>query len=289
MNAKAQNLSVNISGTLSLGDDLTVNRLGFGAMRITGEGVWGPPKDKNQAIDLLRRVVELDVNFIDTADSYGPNVSEELIAEALYPYPKGLVIATKGGWMRPAPGHWSHNASPEHLREAVEGSMKRLRLDRIDLYQLHTPDPAVPFQKSVETLAQLKEEGKIRLVGLSNVTQEHIERAQKIVPIVSLQNRYSLFDREWENVVDYCEEKGIAFIPWFPLGAGKIRHETLNKIAKTHGASVMQIAIAWLLQNSPTMLPIPGTSSVKHLEENMAAAGIRLSRDEFEELSNAKH
>lgn len=288
MNPHLENVSASIGDILSLGEELTVNRLGFGAMRITGPGVWGPPKDRDQAIALLRRVVELGVNFIDTADSYGPNVSEELIAEALYPYPKGLVIATKGGWMRPAPGHWSHNASPQHLREAVEGSLKRLRLDRIDVYQLHTPDPAVPFQKSVEALAQLKAEGKIRLVALSNVTKEHVERAQKMVPIVSVQNRYSLFDREWENVVDYCEENELAFIPWFPLGAGKIGHATLSRIAQSHGASVMQIAIAWLLRRSPTMLPIPGTSSVRHLEENVAAAGIRLSEDEFEELSKAR-
>lgn len=287
MNRNVQNLSAALGGTVLLGGELSVNRLGFGAMRITGQGVWGPPKDRQQAIALLRRVVELDINFIDTADSYGPNVSEELIAEALYPYPEGLVIATKGGWMRPAPGHWSHNASPEHLREAVEGSLKRLRLDRIDVYQLHTPDPAVPFRKSVEALARMKDEGKIRMIALSNVTKEHIERAQEIVPIVSVQNRYSLFDREWDNVVDYCEQNDIAFIPWFPLGAGKMSHERLSRIAKAHDASVMQIAIAWLLQRSPAMLPIPGTSSIGHLEENVAAAGIRLSDGEFKELSNA--
>jgi pyridoxine 4-dehydrogenase len=287
MTTQAQNLSANLSGTVSLGGELSVNRLGFGAMRITGEGIWGPPKDRSAAIAVLRRAVELGVNFIDTADSYGPGVSEELIAEALSPYPQGLVVATKGGWNRPGPNQWTHDASPVHLRKAIEGSLKRLRLDRIDVYQLHVPDPAVPFQASVETLAQLRSQGKIRLVGLSNVTREHVERARKIVPIISVQNRYSFADREWENVVDYCAQNGIAFIPWYPLGAGKAAHEALTGTAQAHRATPLQIALAWLLQRSPMMLPIPGTSSVIHLEENVAAAALRLTQEEFDELSDA--
>ena len=278
-------LSASFAGNVSLGGELSVHRLGFGAMRLTGEGIWGPPKDRNKALAVLRRAVELDINFIDTADSYGPNVSEELIAEALYPYPAGLVIATKGGWNRPGPNQWTHDATPEHLRRAVDGSLKRLRLDRIDVYQLHVPDPVVPFEASVETLAQLRKEGKIRLVALSNVTQEHIERARKIVPIVSVQNRYSFADREWDYVVDYCEGNGIAFIPWFPLGAGKVAGEVLNRIARAHSASPTQVALAWLLHRSPIMLPIPGTSSIEHLEQNVAAATLRLSEEEYEKLS----
>jgi pyridoxine 4-dehydrogenase len=277
----------NSSGTISLGGELTVNRLGFGAMRITGDGVWGPPKDRAGALAVLRKAVELDVNFIDTADSYGPNVSEELIAEALAPYPKGVIIATKGGWVRPGPGYWSHDASPAHLRKAVEGSLKRLRLERIDLYQLHTPDPATSFDKSVETLAELREQGKIRLIGLSNVTREHVERARKITPIVSVQNRYSFADREWEHVLDYCEKNGIAFIPWFPLGAGKVAGEILTRIAKAHNAKAMQVALAWLLQRSPVMLPIPGTTSVEHLEANLAAGTVKLAEQEMTELGAA--
>jgi pyridoxine 4-dehydrogenase len=278
-------LSASLTGDVSLGGQISVHRLGFGAMRLTGEGIWGPPKDRNKALAVLRRAVELDVNFIDTADSYGPDVSEELIAEALYPYPAGLVIATKGGWNRPGPNQWTHDATPEHLRKAVEGSLKRLRLDRIDVYQLHIPDPVVPFDASVETLAQLQNEGKIRLVALSNVTQEHIERARKIVPIVSVQNRYSFADREWDYVVDYCERNGIAFIPWYPLGAGKVAGEVLNRIAQARNASPTQIALAWLVHRSPIMLPIPGTSSIEHLEQNVAAASLRLSEEEYEKLS----
>jgi pyridoxine 4-dehydrogenase len=278
-------LSASVAGNLSLGGEISVHRLGFGAMRLTGEGIWGPPKDRDKALAVLRRAVGLGVNFIDTADSYGPHVSEELIAEALYPYPAGLVIATKGGWNRPGPNQWTHDASPEHLRKAVEGSLKRLRLERIDVYQLHVPDPVIPFEASVETLAQLRKEGKIRLVALSNVTQEHIERARKIVPIVSVQNRYSFADREWDYVVDYCERNGIAFIPWFPLGAGKVAGEVLNRIAQARNASPTQIALAWLLHRSPIMLPIPGTSSVEHLEQNVAAASLRLSDEEYERLS----
>jgi len=278
-------LSASLAGDVSLGEEISVHRLGFGAMRLTGEGIWGPPKDRQAALAVLRRAVELDVDFIDTADSYGPNVSEELIAEALFPYPTGLVIATKGGWNRPGPNQWTHDATPSHLRKAVEGSLKRLRLDRIDVYQLHIPDPVVSFESSVETLAQLRNEGKIRLVALSNVTQEHIERACKIVPIVSVQNRYSFADREWDYVVNYCERNGIAFVPWFPLGAGKVAGEVLGRIAQAHRASPTQVALAWLLQRSPIMLPIPGTSSIEHLEQNVAAASLRLTKEEFEELS----
>jgi len=282
---KRKEISASLAGDVSLGGELTVHRLGFGAMRLTGEGIWGPPKDRKRALAVLRRAVELDVNFIDTADSYGPNTSEELIAEALFPYPPGLVIATKGGWNRPGPNQWTHDATPKHLREAVEGSLQRLRLDRIDVYQLHTPDPVVSFEASVETLAELRDEGKIRLVALSNVTQEHIQRARKIVPIVSVQNRYSFADREWDYVVDYCERNGIAFIPWFPLAAGRVTGEVLDQIAQAHGASRTQIALAWLLQRSPIMLPIPGTSSVEHLEQNVAAASLRLTEEEYRRLS----
>jgi pyridoxine 4-dehydrogenase len=279
-------LFAGIAGDVSLGREISVHRLGFGAMRLTGEGIWGPPKDRKVALAVLRRAVELDINFIDTADSYGPYVSEELIAEALFPYPAGLVIATKGGWNRPGPNQWTHDATPAHLRKAVEGSLKRLRLNRIDIYQLHIPDPVVSFEASVETLAQLRSEGKIRLVALSNVTQEHIERARKIVPIVSVQNRYSFADREWDYVVDYCSRHGIAFIPWFPLGAGRVAGEVLGRIAQTHGASPTQVALAWLLQRSPITLPIPGTSSIEHLEQNVAAASLRLTKEEYEELAS---
>jgi len=278
-------LSASAAGNVSLGGEISVHRLGFGAMRLTGEGIWGPPKDRKGALAVLRRAVELDTNFIDTADSYGPHISEELIAEALFPYPAGLVIATKGGWNRPGPNQWTHDATPSHLRTAVEGSLKRLRLDRIDVYQLHIPDPVVSFEASVETLAQLRNEAKIRLVGLSNVTLEHIVRARRIVPIVSVQNRYSFADREWDYVVDYCDRTGIAFIPWFPLGAGKVAGDVLNQIAQAHRASPTQVALAWLLRRAPTMLPIPGTSSIEHLEQNVAASSLRLAEEEYEKLS----
>jgi pyridoxine 4-dehydrogenase len=286
MNKK--NISASLAGQVSLGGELSVNRLGYGAMRLTGEGIWGPPKDRKAALAVLRHAIELGVNFIDTADSYGPSVSEELIAEALFPYPSGLVIATKGGWNRPGPNQWTHDATPSHLRKAIEGSLKRLRLERIDVYQLHHPDPVVSFDASVETLAELRNEGKIRLVALSNVTQEHIERARKIVPIVSVQNRYSFADREWDYVVDYCQRNKMAFIPWFPLGAGKVAGEVLNRVAKAHSASPTQVALAWLLKRSPIMLPIPGTSSIEHLEQNVASASLRLTTEEFEELSGVR-
>jgi aryl-alcohol dehydrogenase-like predicted oxidoreductase len=279
-------LSASLAGDISLGEEISVHRLGYGAMRLTGEGIWGPPKDHEGALAVLRRAVELHVDFIDTADSYGPNVSEELIAEALFPYPAELVIATKGGWNRPGPNQWTHDASPAHLRKAVEGSLKRLRLDRIDLYQLHVPDHGVPFEASVGTLAQLRDEGKIRLIGLSNVTKEHIERARRIVPIASVQNRYSFADREWDYVVDYCESNGIAFIPWFPLGAGKVAGDVLNQIAQAHRASRTQVALAWLLRRSPMMLPIPGTSSIEHLGQNVAAASLSLTAEDYQTLSS---
>jgi pyridoxine 4-dehydrogenase len=285
--SKTQAISAAAAGTLTLDGDLTVHRMGYGAMRITGKGIWGPPADKASALATLRRAVELGVQFIDTADSYGPNVSEELIAEALYPYPSGLVIATKAGWERSGPGQWLHNASPSHLTAAVEGSLKRLRLDRIDVFQLHVPDPAVSYDASMETLATLRQQGKIRHVGLSNVTQEHIERGRKIVPIVSVQNRYGVADREWDYVVDYCEQNGIAFLPWAPLGQNRKALDVLEKVAKELGATTLQTALAWLLKRSKIMLPIPGTSSAAHVEENIAAAGLELPEAAFQELSSA--
>src|ERR1700761_1275557 len=270
-----QNVQASASGTISLGD-LTVNRLGFGAMRITGKGIWGPPENRDEAIATLRGAVELGVNFIDTADSYGPYVSKELIAEALAPYKDGVVVATKGGWQRHGPFIWTHNAGPTHLREALEGSLKRLRVERIDVYQLHIPDPAVSFDASIGVLAEMQREGKIRHIALSNVTLEHLERARKMVPIVSVQNRYSFADREWEYLLDHCQKNNIAFIPWAPLGSGRKAHEVLESVATRLGATPLQVAIAWLLKHSPVMLPIPGTSSSAHLEENVAAAGLEL-------------
>jgi pyridoxine 4-dehydrogenase len=287
MFAASQDISAASAGTIALGD-LIVNRLGYGAMRITGKGVWGPPADHAAAIATLRRAVELGVNFIDTADSYGPNVSEELIAEALAPYPSGVVVATKGGWERVGPGQWIHNASPKHLQQAVEGSLKRLRLERIGVYQLHIPDPAVSFDASMETLAQLREAGKIQHIALSNVTLEHLERARKIVPIVSVQNRYSFADREWDFLLDYCEQNGIAFIPWAPLGQNRKANEALERAANALHASPLQVALAWLLKRSRVTLPIPGTSSVSHVEENIAAAGLELPDELFNELSSVQ-
>jgi len=273
------------AGTFTLGGDLTVNRLGYGAMRITGKGIWGPPEDKSNALAVLRRAVDLGVNLIDTADSYGPNVSEELIAEALYPYPAGLVIATKGGWERVGPGQWIHNASPDHLTRALEGSLKRLRLERIDVYQLHVPDPAVSFDASMECLARQREQGKIRHVALSNVALEYVERARRIVPIVSVQNRYSFADREWDFVLDYCEQHGIGFMPWAPMGQMRFAHEVLERAAKELNATPMQIGLAWLLKRAENILPIPGTSNLQHLEQNVAAAAIQLPDETLAELS----
>jgi pyridoxine 4-dehydrogenase len=283
--SQQQTISAATAGTMTIGGDLKVNRMGYGAMRITGTGVWGPPADKPAALATLRRTVELDIDLIDTADSYGPATSEELIAEALYPYPAGLVIATKGGWERPGPGQWTHNASPKHLAGALEGSLKRLRLDRIDIYQLHAPDNAVSFEASVEALARLREQGKIRHVALSNVTREHIERARKIVPIVSVQNRYSFGDRESDFIVDYCEQNNIAFFPWAPLGQAKEAHEAIKKEADALKATALQVALAWLLKRSKVIVPIPGTSSVKHLEENVSAAGLELPQEAYARLS----
>ena len=342
------------AGTFTLGGNLNVNRMGFGAMRITGPGIWGEPDNPEEAKTLLRRAVGLGINFIDTADSYGPEVSERLIADALHPYPVGLIIATKGGLMRPGPGRWVPDGRPEHLRQACEGSLRRLRVDRIDLYQLHRIDPRIPAEDSLGTLAELKEEGKIRYVGLSGVGAEEIERAQKILPIASVQNRYNLTDRGSEAVLDLCERKGLGFIPWFPLANGNLARPggaarrfaavlaqrvprrvlssakrsaqaliargvtrriprrvlssakrsaqalttpgvqdqlqgkpLLEEIAARHDATPGQVALAWLLMRSPVMLPIPGTSFVGHLEENVAAAELRLSREEFEELAAA--
>jgi len=271
------------SNPFLLGGDLAVHRLGFGAMRITGDGVWGPPKDKREALAVLRRAIELGVNLIDTAESYGPHVSEELIAEALHPYPKDLVIATKGGFDRPGSGRWVVNARPERLREELEGSLRRLRLDRIDLYQLHRIDPDVPDEDQFETLREFQREGKVRHLGLSEVNVEQIERAREFFPVVSVQNLYNLAEREWEPVLEHCERENIGFIPWFPLQTGKLaaRGGELARVAAKHQAMPAQIALAWLLRRSPVMLPIPGTSRVKHLEENVAAATIRLSDEEF--------
>jgi pyridoxine 4-dehydrogenase len=273
------------AGTVTLGGDLTINRMGYGAMRITGKGIWGPPADREGALATLRRAVELGVNFIDTADSYGPDVSEELIAEALYPYPKDLVITTKVGWVRHGPGVWQHNSSPVHIKQAIEGSLKRLRLERIDVYQLHTPDPAASFDASMEALAELQEQGKIRHIALSNVTLEHIKRAQKMVPIVSVQNRYSFSDREWDFVLDYCETEGIAFLPWGPMAQARKANDVVEKIAAARSVSTLVISLAWLLRRSPIIVAIPGTSSVKHVEENVAAASFKLTDTEFAEMN----
>jgi len=281
-------MSLEAAGTVEIGGDLTVCRLGYGAMRLTGDGIWGPPKNRDEALAVLRRAIELGVDFIDTADSYGPYINEELIAEALWPYPENLVIATKAGWTRGGPGMWGHNATPAHLRQALEGSLKRLRLDRIDLYQLHIPDPMVSIEDSLKTLVDMQKQGKIRHIGLSNVTKEHVERAGKVCPIVSVQNRYSFADREWNYVVDYCEKNDIVFIPWFPLAAGKAGMDIVDKVAKAHKATPMQVALAWLLQRSPKMLTIPGTSSVKHLDENLGRPDLRLSKDEHNQLANVQ-
>jgi aryl-alcohol dehydrogenase-like predicted oxidoreductase len=266
--------------------DLHVNRLGFGAMRLCGPQVWGPPKDRAAALNVAKRAYELGYNFFDTADSYGPHIDEQLIAEALHPYPKGLVIATKGGLLRPSPPQWVSDARPEHLRKALEGSLKRLRLERIDLYQLHAPDSKVPFADSVGTLAELQRAGKIRHIGISNVTVRQLEEARRICPIVSVQNRYSIEDRSAEGVLKACEKAGIAFLPWYPLGAGAaLRSARVKKIAAKLGATPAQIALAWLLARSPVMLPIPGTASIAHVEENFAAAKLQLSAGDLATLN----
>jgi pyridoxine 4-dehydrogenase len=281
-------LSAAAAGRITIGGDLNVARLGYGAMRLTGAGIWGPPQDRGEAVRVLRRAVELGVDFIDTADSYGPSVSEQLIAEALYPYPAHLVIATKGGLTRPGPDQWHSDARPDHLRAACEGSLKRLKLERIDLYQLHRPDPRVPLADSIGALLQLQREGKIRHIGVSNVSTKELEEARAIANIVSVQNRYNMSERSAETVLQVCERDGLAFIPWYPLSAGRDATRTdrvLSAIAARHGATPAQIAIAWLLARSPVMLPIPGTSSVHHLEENVAAAGMVLNPDERAELA----
>jgi pyridoxine 4-dehydrogenase len=275
-----------MTDTIGIGGDLTVNRLGFGAMRITGPGIWGEPADRDQAVATLRRVVELGVNFIDTADAYGPDTSENIIAAALYPYPDDLVIATKGGLIRPGPGVWEADGRPEHLRKACEGSLKRLRLDQIPLYQFHRPDPKVPFADSVGELAQLQAEGKIRHIGLSNVTTEQISEAMRIVPIVSVQNRYNVSDRSSQSVLDLCEQESLAFLPWAPIQQTDA-NVPVKVAAERHGATERQIVIAWLLATSPAMLPIPGTGSPEHAEQNIQAADIELTNEEFNAITEA--
>jgi pyridoxine 4-dehydrogenase len=277
------------SGVFRIGGDLPVHRLGFGAMRITGNGIWGEPRDHEEAIRVLRRAVELGINFIDTADSYGPEVSERLIAEALYPYPEGLVIATKAGFVRSGPNQWTMNGRPEHLRAAIEGSMRRLRLERIDLYQLHRIDPAVLAEDQLGVFKDLQDQGKVRHVGLSEVTVAQIEHARTIVPIVTVQNRYSLGDRTYEDVLEYCERSNIGFIPWNPIEGGNLSAmgSELKRVAGRHDVTTAQLALAWLLWRSPVMLPIPGTSRVAHLEENVAAASLKVEESELADLERA--
>jgi pyridoxine 4-dehydrogenase len=274
------------AGTITLGDDLTVDRMGFGAMRLTGRGIWGPPADRREALRVLHRAIELGVDFIDTADSYGPAVSEELIAEALHPYPEGLVIATKGGLVRPGPHQWVPNGRPDYLRAQLESSLRRLKVERIDLWQLHRIDDKVPEGEQFGAMREFQREGLVRHLGLSEVTVAQIEWARRVVPIVSVQNRYNLTDRDWEAEVDYSEREGLAFLPWFPLAAGALDEGgPLARVARRHQATPYQIALAWLLARSPAMLVIPGTSSVRHLEENVRAAEIRLTPEDLEELA----
>jgi pyridoxine 4-dehydrogenase len=275
--------------TFTIGGDLEVNRLGFGAMRITGPGIWGPPDDPEGARSVLRRVVELGMDLIDTADSYGPDVSEELIGETLHPYPDGLVIATKGGLTRTGPGEWPRDGRPEHLKQACEGSLRRLKVDQIDLYQLHSPDDKVPYEESVGALKELQDEGKIKHIGVSNVSVDELNQARDLVEVVTVQNRYNLEDRHSEDVLEACEEANIGFIPWFPLATGRLAEQggPLDRVAREHDATPGQIALAWLLARSPVMLPIPGTSSVEHLEENWAAREIELTPDEVDEIGRA--
>jgi pyridoxine 4-dehydrogenase len=274
------------AGTIDVGGDLTVNRLGFGAMRITGDGIWGEPADAERAKNALRRAVELGVNFIDTADSYGPDVSERLIAETLHPYPDDLVIATKGGLVRPGPGRWDADGRPEHLREALEGSLRRLRVDMIDLYQLHRPDPKVPLKESIGFLAEMKNQGKIRHVGISNATEDQLREAEQIVPIVSVQNRYNVVDRTSETMVDLCEQEELTFLPWAPIQEAD-EVEVITDAARNHGFTPRQIVLAWLLARSPQILPIPGSGSAEHVEANVAAAGIKLEQGEVAAITDA--
>jgi aryl-alcohol dehydrogenase-like predicted oxidoreductase len=283
---KPETLTAAASGTFALGGDLPVHRLGFGAMRLTGPGVWGPPADKKEAIAVLRRAADVGINFIDTAESYGPQVSEELIAAALHPYPSGLVIATKGGLDRPGPNKWQPSGRPERLREELEGSLRRLRVERIDLWQLHRIDSGVPEDEQFGAMRRFQEEGKVRHLGLSEVSVAQIARARKVFPVVSVQNKFNLADREWEDELDYCEREAIGFIPWFPLQVGKLAEDpTLAQVARQVRATPSQVALAWLLQRSPVMLPIPGTSKVAHLEENVRAAGLKLTPEQFETLA----
>jgi pyridoxine 4-dehydrogenase len=286
---REQSTFAKTAGEYSIGKDLRVTRLGFGSMRLTGKGVWGRPADRAEAISVLQRAVELGINFIDTADSYGPHVAEELIAEALHPYPANLVIATKGGFDRPGPDRWVENGRPAHLISACEGSLRRLRLDRIDLYQLHRIDPKVPAEDQLGTLKNLQAQGKIKHIGLSEVNVDQLKHAQTIVDIVSLQNRYSLTDRGSEDVLNYCEQQDIAFIPWFPLAAGRLAgpNSPIGRVAKQLNATPSQVALAWLLKRSKVMLPIPGTSKVQHLEENIAAAGLKIDDSEFKALQRS--
>jgi pyridoxine 4-dehydrogenase len=283
--SEATSITAAAAGTIDVGGDLTVNRLGFGAMRITGPGVWGEPPDREEAKAVLRRALELGVNFIDTADSYGPEVSETLIAEALFPYPDDLVIATKGGLERTGPGQWPVNGRPEHLRQACDGSLRRLRLDQIPLYQLHRPDPAVPYEESVGTLVELKDQGKIRHIGVSNVNEDQLRRAQKLTPVVSIQNRYNVTDRGSDRLIDLCEQEQLVFLPWAPI-QGLDEVSVVQEIANRHGATTRQVVLAWLLARSPAVLVIPGTGSVSHLDENVAAAGLELTPDEVAAISH---
>src|SRR5213596_2237490 len=272
--------------TFQLGGDLSVNRLGFGAMRLTGQGIWGWPPDRENAKKVLRRAVDLGANLIDTADAYGPETDELLIAEALYPYPKGLVIATKGGQIRPEAAQWVPKGDPEYLKQCIDKSLKRLKLERIDLYQLHRIDPKVPMEESLGALKEMQSAGKIRHVGLSEVSTSEIERARKVLPIVSIQNRYNINDRKWEKEIDYCEKENLGFLPWFPVGGGRgVKSAALDAVSKAHGVTVYQVALAWLLQRSPVMLPIPGTSNIQHLEDNVAAAKLKLTPEEWKTLA----
>jgi pyridoxine 4-dehydrogenase len=283
--SEATSITAAAAGTIDVGGDLTVNRLGFGAMRITGPGIWGEPADREEAKAVLRRALELGVNFIDTADSYGPEVSETLIAEALFPYPDDLVIATKGGLERTGPGQWPVNGRPEHLRQACDGSLRRLRLDQIPLYQLHRPDPDVPYEESVGTLVELKDQGKIRHIGVSNVNEDQLRRAQHLTPVVSIQNRYNVTDRGSDRLIDLCEQEQLVFLPWAPI-QGLDEVSVVQEIANRHGATTRQVVLAWLLARSPAVLVIPGTGSVSHLAENVAAAGLELTPDEVTAISH---
>jgi aryl-alcohol dehydrogenase-like predicted oxidoreductase len=283
--SESETVHAGLAGTISVGGDLTVNRLGFGAMRITGNGIWGPPADRDEAKATLRRAIELGVNFIDTADSYGPHVSEELISETLHPYPDDLVIATKGGLERTGPGRWPANGRPEHLIDACEGSLRRLKLEQIPLYQFHRPDPAVPLEDSIGALVTLKEQGKIRHIGLSNVTEERVRRAQRLTPVVSIQNRYNVDDRRSESLVDLCEQEQMVFLPWAPI-QDLDSNRTVQETARRYHAAPRQIVLAWLLARSRSILPIPGTGSVSHLDDNIAAAAIKLTTAEVASVTD---